>query len=607
MQHLPDELRLVIAIAVNAFVFVAAFRFSRRIASQDRIGAALDALLILYLVQYLSVCVPGLLGILRAETMLLSATALGTLMLVIDRRAGFSPHVVESTETSCATQRVPRPARRSEMLVFSACLLFVLGYFCGAIYTQSSGPLVGDDALTYHLPAAGQWMQTGRIGLYNTWFFNPANTYSPLAGSTFLVWLIAPIGADQLAQFVQMPALILIFLAIIQIARSLGVRLSVASLAATGALLSRPFVSEAILIKDDHFIAAFFLAIVAGLMQERLNDRLGPWRIGIGLGLFFATKYTALLTAPLLLLAIDAPFRALHAPGSERRLRFERERDRPDRTRLAVDPHRVLAFALEKAVAEVEGDEPGTCAPAPERPSPGGLAREQAVRVVEAGECAVHGEMDVSRAHLAFRRNQHGLLREIEASGSAGGSDGRDRRRRPVRLEEQVHVRMRPGRLDGHAASRPLHPRANSRAEQPRRHPARGFFSHLRADRRQHRIVVDEHSPRTAVEDGADAGRQVSAVDDRQRQHHLRRGEKDVLPSLLDQAALEQSRDVLQRSEAGIRHRAGVEPEPGRSIFTGEALGRCRQRRRQSVRFGHERSVGPPRRSGKRPLRPDAR
>src|SRR5204862_1451400 len=64
---------------------------------------------------------------------------------------------------------------------------------------------------------------------------------------------------------------------------------------------------------------------------------------------------------------------------------------------------------------------------------------------------------------------------------------------------------------------------------------------------------------------------------------------------------------VLQRSEAGIRHRTGVKAEPGRSIFGGEALRRCRQRRRQRVRFGHGRSVRPPRRSGKRPLRADAR
>src|SRR5437762_11813945 len=54
---------------------------------------------------------------------------------------------------------------------------------------------------------------------------------------------------------------------------------------------------------------------------------------------------------------VDAPLPTLNAPGRERRLRFERECDWPDPTRLAVDPHCVLAVALEKAVAEVERSE----------------------------------------------------------------------------------------------------------------------------------------------------------------------------------------------------------------------------------------------------------
>ena len=199
---------------------------------------------------------------------------------------------------------------RTDTLVLLSCILFISGYFLSLIYTLGGASLVGDDALTYHLPSAGFWLQTHHIGIYNTWFFNPANTYSPLAGSTFLLWLIAPIGVDQLANFAQMPALILIFFAIVQIARSLGVRTFIAALAATAALLSRPFISEAIIVKDDHFLAAFFIAAVAGCAAPRLNDRLAPWRIGIALGLFFATKYTALLTAPLFLFLIDAPFRA---------------------------------------------------------------------------------------------------------------------------------------------------------------------------------------------------------------------------------------------------------------------------------------------------------
>ncbi len=85
MIHLPDELRLTIAIAVNLFVFIAAFKFSRRLTNQDWIGSTVDAFLIHYFVQYISVCVPGLLGILSAETMLLTATSLGILMLWITR------------------------------------------------------------------------------------------------------------------------------------------------------------------------------------------------------------------------------------------------------------------------------------------------------------------------------------------------------------------------------------------------------------------------------------------------------------------------------------------------------------------------------------------
>jgi hypothetical protein len=301
---LPDEIRLLLLVAVNVFVFVVAYRFVRRATSQDWIGCTLDAFLIHYLVQYLSVCVPGLMGILGAETMLIVATLL-VCAIWFYRGVGASPtSVAERNHVGEA------PTPRIENLTVIACLLFIAGYFLALLYALGGASLVGDDALTYHLPAAGFWLQTHRIGLYNTWFFNPANTYSPLAGSTFLAWLIAPIGADQLANFAQMPALIFIFFGIVQIARALGVRPAIAALAATGALLSRPFISEAILVKDDVFLAAFFLAVVAGCARDRLADRLGPWRIGIALGLVFATKYTALLTAPLFLFLIDAPIRA---------------------------------------------------------------------------------------------------------------------------------------------------------------------------------------------------------------------------------------------------------------------------------------------------------
>ena len=99
--HLPDELRLSIAIAVNLFVFIAAYKFSRRLTNQDWIGSTVDAILIHYFVQYISVCVPGLLGILSAETMLLTATSLGSTMLWTTRS--------RRSRLSLATEIRPQP------------------------------------------------------------------------------------------------------------------------------------------------------------------------------------------------------------------------------------------------------------------------------------------------------------------------------------------------------------------------------------------------------------------------------------------------------------------------------------------------------------------
>jgi hypothetical protein len=170
-------------------------------------------------------------------------------------------------------------------------------------------PVMSNDALAYHLPAAVQWLRTGRLGLYEAWFYNPANVYSPLAGSTFLAWSMAPMGNDLLARFVQAPALPFLFLGMLRLSKLLGVPATLAALVAAAAVLSRPFVSQVTFPKDDLFMGAFFLVAAVGLGAGG-DDRLSAWRAGVGLGLFLATKYTALFSLPLFLLMIDAPARA---------------------------------------------------------------------------------------------------------------------------------------------------------------------------------------------------------------------------------------------------------------------------------------------------------
>lgn len=199
--------------------------------------------------------------------------------------------------------------------IFLVCFWLVAGFLIALIYFQNASPPLSDDALIYHLPAAVQWLKTGWLGTYDAWFVNPANTYSPLAGSVLMTWWIAPVGCDVLVRTCQMPALILIFFAMSELLTSLGLRRGNAAIVAAATVLCRPFVSQTILVKDDLFVAAFFLCFVAGCARGRLEDRLAPWRLGVAAGLMLAMKYTVLLSVPLLLLLIDAPWRARWTAG----------------------------------------------------------------------------------------------------------------------------------------------------------------------------------------------------------------------------------------------------------------------------------------------------
>ena len=56
---MPDEIRLAITILLSGFVLACAYRFSARITQRDWISNSLDAFLLTYAVQYVSVALPG--------------------------------------------------------------------------------------------------------------------------------------------------------------------------------------------------------------------------------------------------------------------------------------------------------------------------------------------------------------------------------------------------------------------------------------------------------------------------------------------------------------------------------------------------------------------
>jgi hypothetical protein len=319
----PDELRFGITIALMIALFAAAARLARRIAASSnpqarpQLGDWLaDAILLALLAQYVVVGVAGLLGILGPGSITIGSAVSAAALW---QAAGRFPPLTSPLQFGAAL-RDPIP--------WSLCL--VLAELAAIVWVFLRAPVTANDALTYHLPAAVSWLQSGRITPFDVWFYNPANTYSPLAGSLWAAWYLGPAGGDVVARFVEIPGLILLWAAAVSLGLSIvgdgtepgpiqrgytpesRVRWGrwTVALLAVAVVTARPFISQANLAKDDAYTTGLFIAIVAALASRRMNDRLGPWRLGTAIGLFFATKFTALISLPVLLVAADVLWRS---------------------------------------------------------------------------------------------------------------------------------------------------------------------------------------------------------------------------------------------------------------------------------------------------------
>jgi hypothetical protein len=301
---------LVLFLLLNTAVFGSAYLFARRWMTPSRSQAMLDALLIGYVIQYLAVGMPGLLGCVQPIPVYITAGIFVAILLITALFPGRFLRYPQEPD------RTPNDSDRAVIGI----ALFVISFVVLFVHTRADAPVLSNDAMTYHFPAAVQWLQQGKIDLFQTWFFNPANTYSPLAGSIFIAWLMIPFSSDVLAKFVEVPALLCAGLATYRLCLQIGEpgrvgqvhirngtpRLSAAMLAAA-AVFARPIFQPALMGKDDLFVAFFFIASLVALSPERSKEKWSALRFGLSLGLLLATKYTALLCAPLLLLAIDAP------------------------------------------------------------------------------------------------------------------------------------------------------------------------------------------------------------------------------------------------------------------------------------------------------------
>jgi hypothetical protein len=192
-----------------------------------------------------------------------------------------------------------------------AAIVGALVVFAGA-YALGHAPLTLYDSLSYHLFFAARWVQDHAISIIPTPFSDPAQAYAPGNGELFLAWLMLPVHSDALARAGQFPFALLAALTLFALARRLGAPAAHAAYPAAFLLLSRPVVEQMIGANVDLICSALFLAAVYLLVVAVEGNRAVDWALcGVAVGLFWGTKYLALVYTPvLLLLAFARGFRS---------------------------------------------------------------------------------------------------------------------------------------------------------------------------------------------------------------------------------------------------------------------------------------------------------
>jgi len=170
-------------------------------------------------------------------------------------------------------------------------------------YAWAHAPLTLYDAVSYHLFFAGRWVQDHALSIIPTPFSDEAQAYAPANGEVFFAWAMLPFHGDLFARFGQLPFAVLGATALYALGRRLGASAEGAAYPPAFFLLSRPVLEQAVGANVDLICAALFAAsLYFGILAVDRGERRDWTFWGICLGLFWGTKYVALVYTPVVLL-----------------------------------------------------------------------------------------------------------------------------------------------------------------------------------------------------------------------------------------------------------------------------------------------------------------
>ena len=145
------------------------------------------------------------------------------------------------------------------------------------------------DTLAYHLPLIDHWIRTGTLYVRDCAFW-----YCPGNNEVLGLWCVGLFSGDFLISLNNLPAVVLLAAATVELAGLLNVSRPLCHLAAMAVVATEVTWRQAISAENDIAVAAlFFATLVYGLRFARHRRRADMWLAGIAVGLLTGIKYFA--------------------------------------------------------------------------------------------------------------------------------------------------------------------------------------------------------------------------------------------------------------------------------------------------------------------------
>jgi hypothetical protein len=190
------------------------------------------------------------------------------------------------------------------LLIMAALAIALVGLYDMAWLRWAPAGPHGFDDVSYHLSAVATWIRYGDLRMIRFSMGDPSTPFYPILGEMASWVLIAPFrDSDVAARWTQVFFAVFSFLAVVAIARRLGLsRRSSAFAAIAYAGIYHVFPVLSVSAGNDQSTSFFTLAGIDAALALARRPRPGTAVVtGAALGLLLATKYIGVLFAPLIL------------------------------------------------------------------------------------------------------------------------------------------------------------------------------------------------------------------------------------------------------------------------------------------------------------------